>query len=320
MAATNASGTTTVRYGNMRAQVLALQVVLADGSVVRTGTRARKSSAGYDLTQLFVGSEGTLGVITELTLRLHGIPEYVVAARASFPDVESACRASSAIVASGLVVSRVELMDGPTIDAVNAHKGTDYPPGATILLEFGGSEASVADEVAAAREIASGEGCTAFVVERDPEARARLWEARHQVALAIMAGGGGRRLMSTDVCVPVSELPGAIGFARSALETRGVRAAILGHVGDGNYHVALLVGDSDDEVAAAKEINAALVEDALARGGTCTGEHGVGLGKIPYLVREHGDLVPLMRQIKHVLDPNGILNPGKVLPPPVAGV
>jgi D-lactate dehydrogenase (cytochrome) len=320
MAATNASGTTTVRYGNMRAQVLALEVVLADGSVVRTGTRARKSSAGYDLTHLFVGSEGTLGVITELTLRLHGIPEHVVAVRVSFPDVESACRASSAIVASGLLVSRVELMDGPTIEAVNAHKGTDYPPGPTILLEFGGSEATVEEEVEAAQEIAAGEGCSAFVVERDPDTRARLWEARHQVALAIIAEGGGRPVMSTDVCVPISELPGAIGFARATLDERGVTAAVLGHVGDGNYHVALVVGESDDEVGAAKEINAALVEDALARGGTCTGEHGIGIGKIPYLAREHGDLVPLMRQIKHVLDPNGILNPGKVLPPPVAGV
>jgi D-lactate dehydrogenase (cytochrome) len=314
MAATNASGTTTVRYGNMRAQVLALEVVLADGTTVRTGGRARKSSAGYDLTQLFVGSEGTLGVITELTLRLHGIPEHTIAARASFPDVEAACRASTAIVASGLLVTRVELMDGPTILAVNAHKGSDYPAEPTILLELSGGEPSVSADVEAARELSIAEGCTGFVLERDREARARLWEARHHVAHALLAGGRGRQLMSTDVCVPLSELPGAIGVARKLVDGVGMPAAILGHVGDGNYHVAFLIDvEREDEVGIAKEINARIVEDALARGGTCTGEHGIGLGKIDYLEREHGDLLPLMRGIKELLDPAGILNPGKVL-------
>jgi D-lactate dehydrogenase (cytochrome) len=314
MAATNASGTTTVRYGNMRAQVLALKVVLADGTILRTGGRARKSSAGYELTQLFVGSEGTLGVITELTLRLHGIPEYTIAARASFPDVEAACRASTAIVGSGLLVTRVELMDGPTVLAVNAHKGSDYPAEPTILFEFSGSEPSVEADVAAARELSIAEGCTDFVLERDREARARLWEARHHVAHALLAGGRGRQLMSTDVCVPLSELPGAIGVARKLVDGLGMPAAILGHVGDGNYHVAFLIDvEREDEVRTAKEINAAIVEDALARGGTCTGEHGIGLGKIDHLEREHGDLLPLMRGIKELLDPAGILNPGKVL-------
>jgi D-lactate dehydrogenase (cytochrome) len=314
MAATNASGTTTVRYGNMRAQVLALEVVLADGTTVRTGGRARKSSAGYDLTQLFVGSEGTLGVITELTLRLHGIPEHTIAARASFQDIEAACRASTAIVGAGLLVTRVELMDGPTILAVNAHKGSDYPEEPTILLEFSGSEASVAADVEAAREVSIAESCTDFVLERDREARARLWEARHHVAHALLAGGRGRQLMSTDVCVPLSELPGAIGVARKLVDGLGMPAAILGHVGDGNYHVAFLIDvDREDEVVIANEINARIVEDALTRGGTCTGEHGIGLGKIDYLEREHGDLLPLMRGIKDLLDPAGILNPGKVL-------
>jgi D-lactate dehydrogenase (cytochrome) len=314
MAATNASGTTTVRYGNMRAQVLALEVVLADGTAVRTGGRARKSSAGYDLTHLFVGSEGTLGVITELTLRLHGIPEHTIAARASFPDVEAACRASTAIVGSGLLVTRAELMDGPTILAVNAHKGSDYRAEPTILLELSGSEPSVAADVEVARELSIAEGCTDFVLERDREARARLWEARHHVAHALLAGGRGRELMSTDVCVPLSELPGAIGVARKLVDGLGMPAAILGHVGDGNYHVAFLIDvEREDEVRTAKEINAAIVEDALARGGTCTGEHGIGLGKIDYLEREHGDLLPLMRGIKSLLDPAGILNPGKVL-------
>jgi D-lactate dehydrogenase (cytochrome) len=298
----------------MRAQVLALEVVLADGSVIRTGGRAAKSSAGYALTHLFVGSEGTLGVITELTLRVYGIPEHVIAVRASFPDVESACRASAALVGYGLPVTRVELMDAPTIHAVNRHKGTGYPEEPTILLEFSGSETSVADDLATAEQVTRSEGCTGFVFERDAAARRRLWEARHQVALALIAESGGRSLMTTDVCVPVSELPAAIGAARAALEQAGMQAAILGHVGDGNYHAAFLVdGDDPGEIARAKAVNEALVEDALARGGTCTGEHGIGLGKIGYLEREHGDLLPLMRGIKHLLDPHGILNPGKVL-------
>jgi D-lactate dehydrogenase (cytochrome) len=315
MAATNASGTTTVRYGNMRAQVLALEVVLADGSVVRTGGRAAKSSAGYALTHLFVGSEGTLGVITELTLRLYGIPEHVVAARASFPDVEAACRAAAALIGFGISVTRCELMDGPTMRAINHHKGTDYPEGPTILLELGGSRASVESDLESADELARAEGCTAMVFERDADARRRLWEARHQAGLAVIAEGEGRSMMTTDVCVPLSELPAAIAFGRATVERLGLRAALFGHVGDGNYHTTILIDDGDaDDLARAKEANAALVEDALARGGTCTGEHGVGLGKIPHLAKEHGDLVPLMRQIKHVLDPNGILNPGKVLP------
>jgi D-lactate dehydrogenase (cytochrome) len=205
-------------------------------------------------------------------------------------------------------------MDGPTILAVNTHKGSDYRAEPTILLEFSGSEPSVAADVEAAREVSVGEGCTAFVLERGREARARLWEARHHVAHALLTGGKGRRLMSTDVCVPLSELPAAIGVARTLVDGLGIPAAILGHVGDGNYHVAFLIdGECDDEVRLAKEINATIVEDALARGGTCTGEHGIGLGKIDYLEREHGDLLPLMRGIKNLLDPAGILNPGKVL-------
>jgi D-lactate dehydrogenase (cytochrome) len=315
MAATNASGTTTVRYGNMRAQVLALEVVLADGRVVRTGGRAAKSSAGYALTHLFVGSEGTLGVLTELTLRLYGIPEHVVAARASFPDVESACRTAAALVGFGLSVTRCELMDAPTIHAVNRHKGTDYPEEPTLVLELGGSEPSVESDLEAAQEIASSEGCTAFVFERDADARRRLWDARHQAALALLAEGAGRSLLTTDVCVPISELPQAIAFGRATMERLGLEASMVGHVGDGNYHAAILVDPADGEhVARAQEANAALVRDALARGGTCTGEHGVGLGKIPYLEAEHADLLPLMRGIKDLLDPNGILNPGKVLP------
>jgi D-lactate dehydrogenase (cytochrome) len=316
MAATNASGTTTVRYGGMRTQVLALEVVLAGGTVVRTGSRAVKTSAGYNLTALFVGSEGTLGVITELTLRLYGIPDYTIAVRATFPDVEAACRAAAAMIGSGVMVTRVELLDAATIRAVNAYKGTAYPEAPSLFAEFAGSEAGVAGDLEATREIAAGEGSGTFEFEREPEARARLWEARHHVLFALVHGAPGKLHKSTDVCVPVSELPEAIRRARAAVEWLGLEAAIVGHVGDGNYHVLFMLDPADPaEREAAERLNAEIVEDALAVGGTCTGEHGIGLGKIGYLEREHGDLLPLMRGIKRLLDPNGILNPGKVLPP-----
>jgi D-lactate dehydrogenase (cytochrome) len=316
MAATNASGTTTVRYGGMRAQVLALEAVLPGGSVIRTGSRAVKSSAGYNLGSLLVGSEGTLGVITELTLRLYGIPEYTIAVRASFPEVDAACRAAAALVGSGVLVTRVELLDGATIAAVNSYKGTAYPEEPSLLLEFGGTEEGVAGDLQATRELCEGAGATAFEAERDPDARARLWEARHHVLFALVAGSPGRVHKTTDVCVPISELPDSVRHAREAVERRGLRAAVIAHAGDGNHHVLFML-DPDDpaELAAADALNAELVEHALARGGTCTGEHGIGLGKLAYLEREHGDLLPLMRGVKRLFDPNGIMNPGKVLPP-----
>jgi D-lactate dehydrogenase (cytochrome) len=313
MAATNASGTTTVRYGGMRAQVLGLEVVLADGRVVRTGGRVVKTSAGYDLGALFLGSEGTLGVITELTLRLYGIPDYVVAARAAFPDLVAACRAAAAMIASGVPVTRVELLDGATIRAVNAYKGTSYPEAASLFIELAGSEPGVEGDLQAVRELAADEGCEELLVERESAARARLWEARHHVLFALVHGSPGKLHRSTDVCVPVSELPEAIGRAREAVERLGLAAAIAGHVGDGNFHVLFML-DAEDaaERDAAELLNAELVEFALERGGTCTGEHGIGLGKIGYLEREHGDLLPLMAGVKRLLDPNGILNPGKI--------
>ena len=313
MAATNASGTTTVRYGGMRAQVLALQVVLADGTVVHTGTRAVKSSAGYNLTALFVGSEGTLGVITELTLRLYGIPDYVVAVRAAFPDVESACRAAATMIGSGVAVSRCELVDSETIRQVNDFKGTDYEVMPHLFVEFGGSEAGVSGDLDATREIAEGEGCTSFTAERDAAARARLWDARHNALHALLHAAPGKRSYATDVCVPVSQLPDAIRLGRSLLDETGLLGHIVGHVGDGNYHIAVMLDPGDpNEVARAKALNARIVDDALARGGTSTGEHGVGIGKKEFLAREHGDLLPLMRGIKQLLDPKGILNPGKL--------
>jgi D-lactate dehydrogenase (cytochrome) len=316
MAATNASGTTTVRYGGMRANVLALEVVLPGGAVVRTGSRAPKSSAGYDVTSLFVGSEGTLGVITELTVRLYGIPEHTVAVRASFPDVESACSAAAAVAAAGVLVTRLELLDGATIRAVNAYKGTAYPEEPSLFVEFGGTEEGVAGDLEATRELCEGEGARAFAAELDPGARARLWEARHHVLFALVASAPGRVHKTTDVCVPVSELPASVRHAREAAERHGLPAAVVAHAGDGNHHVLFMLDPNDpDELARAEALNAEVVEDALARGGTCTGEHGIGMGKLGYLEREHGDLLPLMRGIKALLDPNGIMNPGKVVPP-----
>jgi D-lactate dehydrogenase (cytochrome) len=316
MAATNASGTTTVRYGGMRTHVLALEVVLAGGRVVRTGTRAVKTSAGYNLTNLFIGSEGTLGVITELTLRLHPIPEYVAVARAAFPSVEAACSAAATIVAAGVLVTRCELIDALTIRALNAYKGTSFPESPYLFVEFGGTESGVAADLESAREIAVDEGASAWESETDPTARARMWDARHNAMHATLALRPGSRALTTDVAVPVSELAGAIEHARSELDASGLLGGIVGHAGDGNFHVAFLL-DADDEesIARANALNASLVDDALARGGTCTGEHGIGFGKLDYLEREHGDLLPIMRGIKQLLDPNGIMNPGKVLPP-----
>jgi D-lactate dehydrogenase (cytochrome) len=315
MAATNASGTTTVRYGGMRTHVLALEVVLADGRVVRTGSRAVKTSAGYNLTNLFIGSEGTLGVITELTLRLHPIPEHIVVARGAFPTVEAACRAAAAIIGSGVLVTRCELLDAMTIAALNAFSGTDFPASPYLFVEFGGTEAGVAGDLATTRELAEDEGATAFESESDPTARSRMWSARHNALMASLALAPGSKAMTTDVAVPVSELAGAIEQARRALDESGLRGGIVGHVGDGNFHVAFLLDPSDAaSIAQAEALNDRVVEDALERGGTCTGEHGIGYGKLGYLEQEHGDLIPLFRGIKQLLDPNGILNPGKVVP------
>jgi D-lactate dehydrogenase (cytochrome) len=307
MAATNASGTTTVRYGGMRAHVLALEVVLADGRVVRTGTRAVKTSAGYNLTELFVGSEGTLGVITELTLRLHPIPDRIVVARAAFPSVEAACRAAAALIGAGVLVTRCELLDATTIGALNAFKGTTFPESPHLFIELSGD----VDEV---RELVEDEGASAFESETDPTARSRMWDARHNALHASLALSPGSKAMTTDVAVPLSELAAAIEHGRALLDASGLRGGIVGHAGDGNFHVAFLLDPNDAKsVARATALNDALVEDALARGGTCTGEHGIGLGKLAYLTREHGDLVPLYRGIKELLDPAGILNPGKVV-------
>ena len=313
MAGTNASGTNAVRYGVMRDQVLGLEVVLADGTVMRTGGMAMKSSAGYHLTGLFVGSEGTLGVFTEVTLRIYPIPEHILAARATFPDIEAAGEAVGAMMRTGMQVGRVELVDARTIGAVNAFKDTDYAVAPTLFLEFSGSEAGVARDVETARAIADAHGCEGFEFEVDRAGREKLWEARHDAALAIIDLNPDKKPMTTDVCVPLSDLPGALRHARESIEAAGFDGAILGHVGDGNYHAVFPV-DADDaeELGRAKAVNEDIVDYALARGGTCTGEHGIGSGKIEDLQKEHGDSLPFMRGIKRLADPNGIMNPGKV--------
>jgi D-lactate dehydrogenase (cytochrome) len=313
MAATNASGTNAVRYGAMRDQVLGLEVVLADGTVIRTGGMAMKSAAGYNLTGLFVGSEGTLGIFTEVIVRLYPIPEHVLAARATFPSIEAAGRAAVAVIRSGMQIGRVELVDPRTVEAVNAYKGTSYAVSPTLFLEFGGSEAAVERDVATARSLSEAEGAQAFDFEEDETGRERLWEARHEAALAIKELYRDKKPMTTDVCVPISGLPDALREARTTIESRGLDGAILGHVGDGNYHAVFPV-DPDDEhdLQRAEEVNAEIVAYALARGGTCSGEHGIGFGKTQHLQREHGDSLPFMREIKRLADPNDILNPGKI--------
>ncbi len=314
MAATRASGTNSVRYGTMRDNVLALTVVLADGRVIRTGTRARKSAAGYDLTRLFVGSEGTLGVITELTVRLHGVPEVASAAVVPFDSVAGAVRAVIEMLQLAIPVSRVEFLDEFQIDAINRYSKRSLPLLPTLFIEFGGMPAAVAEQVAAVREICAGHGGDDFQWASDAAERASLWEARHKAAYAAMALRPGARAWATDVCVPISRLADCIAGARADAAKAPFPTMVVGHVGDGNFHLPMLVdGDNPAEVAAAKRLNAQTVARALAMDGTCSGEHGIGLGKMDFLRAEHGvDAIDVMRAIKHAVDPLGILNPGKM--------
>lgn len=315
MAATNASGTTSVRYGVMRDQVRELEVVLADGRIVHTGGLSAKSSSGYHLTGLFVGSEGTLGVFTELTLRVYGIPEAIVAARAAFPTVKNAVDTAVAIISAGIPVARIELLDALSIQYVNGHIKTSYPEMPTLFLEFHGNEEGLKRDVQFAKELAMDEECRLFEFETDSKARAQLWEARHHLAYAFIHGSPGKKLMVTDVCVPMTELAGSVEKARQILDESGTEGGILGHIGDGNYHVLLMIDPNDpQDLSRAEKINSQIVEYALHRGGTCTGEHGVGVGKIKYQRQEHGEALDVMASIKKALDPNGILNPGKKLP------
>jgi D-lactate dehydrogenase (cytochrome) len=314
MAATRASGTTAVRYGTMRDQVRGLEVVLADGRVIRTGTRAPKSSAGYDLTALFVGSEGTLGLITELTLRLHPIPEAVSAAVCAFPSTAAAIGAVILARQMGLAPARVEFLDAATVAILNAQDGAGLPEAPHLLLEFHGSEARVAEEAARFGELAQEAGAAGYAWATAAEDRARLWSMRHRAYHTILASRPGATAVVTDVCVPVSRMDEAIDRAAAAIAAAGVPGPIFGHVGDGNYHAILLVNRSDPtELAEAKRLSDAMVAHAQDLGGTATGEHGVGLGKLHHMEREHGAGWDVMGAVKRALDPEGIMNPGKVV-------
>ena len=314
MVSTGASGTTTVRYGTMRENVLGLTVVLANGRVIRTGTRARKSSAGYDLTRLFVGAEGTLGIVTEVALRLRGVPEAVASAVCSFPGLEAAVNAVTLTIQTGVPVARAELLDDVQMDAVNRFSGFEYPIQPTLFLEFHGSPDSVREQSEAVAEICAELGGTGFRWATRTEDRNELWHARHEAYYAGLALRPGARGWATDVCVPLSELAGSIVATRADIDAEGLTAPIVGHVGDGNFHVLFII-DPDDEVEMAKadRVNSRMIDRAIAVGGTCTGEHGVGFGKMPYLAKEHGEALETMADLKRALDPRNLMNPGKVI-------
>jgi D-lactate dehydrogenase (cytochrome) len=315
MAATRASGTTAVRYGTMRETVLGLTVVLADGRAIRTGGRARKSAAGYDLTRLFVGSEGTLGVIADVTLRLHGLPEAVSSAVCPFDSMQGAVQTVITTIQLGIPVARIELLDEVQIDAVNRYSQLDHPVKPTLFFEFHGiSDAAVADHARAVQEIVAEHGGGEFRWATTPEERARLWRARHDTFFAARAVRPGGQSWVTDVCVPISAFAECILETKRDLEASGAYAPLVGHAGDGNFHLNFVFDTADGQaLAEVKRLNARLVRRALALGGTCTGEHGIGLGKIDYLVDEHGeDAIDVMRAIKLALDPSNIMNPGKV--------
>jgi D-lactate dehydrogenase (cytochrome) len=316
MAATRASGTNAVRYGTMKDNVLALKAVLANGQLLTTAQRARKSSAGYDLTRLFVGSEGTLGVIVELTLKLAGIPEAISAGVCPFPSVNAACEATIATIQSGIPVARIELLDELQIRACNSYSKLSLPEQPTLFLEFHGSQASVAEQAERFGEIAGEFGGGPFTWATKAEERSKLWQARHDAYWAVVHLRPGARPLSTDVCVPISRLAECVAETRRDIEIMNLVGPIVGHVGDGNFHVLLLV-DMDDagEIGRAERFLDRLAERALAMEGTCTGEHGIGQGKVKYLKPELGEPAVLaMRAIKRALDPKNIMNPGKIVP------
>lgn len=316
MCATRASGTTSVRYGTMRENVLALTAVLADGTVIRTGGRARKSAAGYDLTGLLVGSEGTLAVITEATVRLHPVPEVVEVATCSYPDLEAAVRSVVTALQSGVVPARIELLDDVMVDAITRFGGPELPPGPAIFYEFHGSPAAVTEQVKAVRGIADDSGGIEFTHATTAEQRSRLWRARHDALPAAKALRPGAGTWSTDVCVPISRLSECLLQTQRDIAEFGLIAPIAGHVGDGNFHLAIVLNPDDpDEMSRAHALNDAMVKRALALGGTCSGEHGIGLGKTSHLAQEVGDALSTMRAVKRALDPHGILNPGKLFAP-----
>jgi D-lactate dehydrogenase (cytochrome) len=315
MAATRCSGTNAVRYGTMKDNVLALKVVLPSGELMTTARRAKKSSAGYDLTRLMIGSEGTLGVITELTLKLSGIPEAIAGGVCPFPSVEACCNATIATIQSGVPVARIELLDALQVRAVNLYSKLTLRETPMLFLEFHGTEASVAEQSGRFGEIASEFGGGPFEWSPRPEDRTRLWEARHNAAFSTFTLRPGAKMIPTDVCVPLSRLADCVTETQRDIAESRLIAPIVGHVGDGNFHLTLLIDTDDaDEVKVAKAFNERLVERALAMDGTCTGEHGVGQGKMKYLLAEHGaPALEAMRAIKRTLDPLDIMNPGKIV-------
>ena len=314
MVSTRASGTTTMRYGSMWHNVLALEVALADGRLIRLGTRARKSSAGFDLVRLMVGSEGTLGIITEITLRLHPQPSEVAAASCAFPTLRAAVEAVVELVFSGVSFARIEFLDEQQVRACNRHSRLRLSESPTLFLEMHGSAAVVREQAELAQTVTAGHGGMEFKWATRPEERTQLWRARHMAYYAALALRPGCQSIVADVCVPISALADAVGRARAAIDREGLTAPIVGHVGDGNFHVIFLpMPDRPDEHAAVERVYAEIIEYSHAVGGTCTGEHGIGLGKKTQLLSETGpDVVALMQGIKNVWDPRGILNPGKI--------
>lgn len=314
MTATRASGTNAVRYGTMRENVLSMTVVMADGRIIKTASRAKKSSAGYDLTRLFVGSEGTLGVICEITLRLYGIPEAVSAAVCPFPDLESAVNTVIMTIQCGIPVARIELMDDVQMKALNAYSDFDYPEQNTLLFEFHGTERGVKEQAELVGEIAADHDAGEFQWAVKAEERTKLWQGRHDSYYAAMALRPGAKGMATDVCVPISKLADCILAARKDVDEQNLLAPIVGHVGDGNFHLCFVMDPDDpDEMQRVDDVNRRMVLRAIAMGGTCTGEHGVGVGKMEFMVAEHGEALSVMRSMKMALDPDNIMNPGKII-------
>ena len=315
MASTRASGTNAVRYGTMKDNVLSLQVVLANGEVINTATRAKKTSAGYDLTRLMVGAEGTLGIITQLTLKLSGIPEAIAGGTCTFPSVEACCNTAIMTIQSGIPIARIELLDALQVRAINNYSKLGLPEQPMLFLEFHGTEAYVAEQSKRFGEIAAEFGGGPFAWTTRPEERTRMWEARHNAAMANYSLRPGATIVATDVCVPISRLAECVTETQADIEATGIIAPIVGHIGDGNFHLTLLIDRQDaDEVARAKALSERLVERALAMDGTCTGEHGVGQGKMKYLLKEHGPAaLAAMAAIKTALDPQNLMNPGKIV-------
>lgn len=316
MAMTRASGTTTVRYGSMRDNVMGLEVVLADGRVIQTGSRARKSASGYDLTALFLGSEGTLGLVTRLTLRLHGIPEATTAGICAFPDMDSAVAAVTETIQMGIPMARIEFADTATAQAFNAYAGTDMAETPHLMVEFHGSPESAAQDANRFGEIVADHGASPFRWSAREEERRALWSMRHNGYYAILASRPGARAMVTDICVPISQLARAVKETQADIAASALPGPILGHVGDGNFHAILLIDpDRPADLTEAKALSARMSQRALQLGGTSTGEHGIGMGKTGFMRAEHGDGWDVMGDIKTALDPLGIMNPGKLVPP-----